>query len=161
MEVVIGIIAVTILLALCTLIAHRAEKTRQKRWLEQVLGRDRIAKLTPDLLKEAENGIVQFDATGFSVSFRQRQMEYYASLNWEDVREIKTFKRDLFAIDLICWWFCCSDDDYRIEINEHMLGYDKLITAVQSRFTINNDWFGVAFPAFATNMTTVWQKQPA
>lgn len=151
--------ALMIFLGLAAPILNRIEENRHKLWTEQVLGADKAQRLTPDRLKDAKSGIIIMDDGGFSVYYRQRRMQYCSSLKWDDVNEIKTFKRDCFAFDLICWWFCCPDDNHRIEINEHMLGYDKLIKTVEARFSdLDKEWFAVAFPAFATNMSTVWQR---
>ena len=83
-----------------------------------------------------------------------------AEVSWVDVREIFAFKRDMFTYDLICLGFRIDDEGNYWEVNEDFVGYDKLRTEFAERFAgICADWFEVvAFPAFATNRTTIWGK---
>lgn len=132
---------------------------RRKPDIAQIL-KDAQNKVLADCQTEnPKNGIVEMDDRGFNVSVKQGKKEYNASVEWDNIKEIRVFKRDLFATDLICWWFCSdAENEQGIEVNEHMSGYKKLIEEVESRFDIDKEWFGVAFPAFAPNMRTVWPK---
>jgi hypothetical protein len=78
---------------------------------------------------------------------------------WSDLDEIRAFKRDLFAIDLICLVLYCGDEDEPVEVHERMQGYKELIEALESRLGIDVEtwWRDVAFPPFDMNLRTVWQ----
>lgn len=132
---------------------------RHKPDIAQIL-KDAQNKVLADCqVENSKNGIIEIDDQGFTVFVKQRKKEYNASVKWDDIKEIRVFKRDLFATDLICWWFCTdAENEQGVEISEDMWGYKKLIEEVESRFDIDKEWFGVAFPAFATNMRTVWPK---
>jgi len=83
------------------------------------------------------------------------------TVRWADVKEIVAFKVDLFAVDLICIAFRVSDDGEYFEIDEEMPGYKALLEALPATFPgIRTDWFSeVAFPAFATNATSLWRRE--
>lgn len=77
---------------------------------------------------------------------------------WSDVKEVFAFKRDLFAVDLLCIGFRISDDGSYYEINEEMNGYKEVMATMEKAFPrLTPDWWSkIAFPAFATNLTTLW-----
>lgn len=78
-------------------------------------------------------------------------------IRWHEVAEIVAYKRDLLTVDLICVGFRLRSHENLIEVDEEMTGYDNLITEMTSQFALPADWpCEVMFPAFATNMTTVW-----
>ncbi len=76
----------------------------------------------------------------------------------DEVREIFAFKRDLFSFDLVCIGFRIDDSGSYFEIDEEMKNYKSCLTELPKYFSsMEKDWFSeVAFPAFATNCTTVW-----
>src|SRR5262245_16405013 len=78
-------------------------------------------------------------------------------LAWDDVREIWTYKVDLFTIDMICLNFIRRDES-SLEVSEHALGWSDLIEIMTARCPgIPSDWWQqVAFPAFATNTAKIW-----
>jgi hypothetical protein len=80
---------------------------------------------------------------------------------WEDVVKVEAFKRDLYAVDLICLSLL-FEDNKSIEIDEEMEGWDSLVEKLteylpgSQKFT---DWFdGVAFPAFKRNLTVIYRR---
>mgnify|MGYP000982318756 CR=1 FL=1 len=79
---------------------------------------------------------------------------------WASVKEIFAFKVDLFTHDTIRLGFRLSDDDRRWEVDEDCIGYQELVAEIQRRFDIADSewWEKVAFPAFATNRTTLWSE---
>jgi hypothetical protein len=80
-------------------------------------------------------------------------------LRWSDVVEIVAYKRDLLTTDLVCVGFRCLASDDVIEIDEEMAGFDAAMAAVAFRFPLPENWRSdVAFPAYATNMTTIWSS---
>jgi hypothetical protein len=104
--------------------------------------------------KQPEPDIVVGD-DGFSVA---RGGQTFFRVHWSDVREVFAFKRDLGTYDEICVGFRISDQGDYYEVNEDSPGYNALLAAVARAFTgYDNDWWHkVAFPAFATNRTTLW-----
>lgn len=80
---------------------------------------------------------------------------------WRDVRRIRAYKRDLFSVDQICIAFELHDKT--IQIDEGMEGYNSVVEAIAVYFPeMKADWLQtVAFPAFETNLTTIWEKSSA
>lgn len=81
-------------------------------------------------------------------------------IRWDDIVEIAAWKRDLFAIDEIHWGFRRGGETTYLEIDEHMVDYEIVSQVASQHFGISlESWFSVvAFPAFATNFTTIWGK---
>ena len=80
---------------------------------------------------------------------------------WKDTIRIEVFKRDLFAMDLICLDIVLRDDR-TLEVNEEMDGWkslvDKLPEYLPGCQTLE-DWFPpVVFPAFKTNRTIIYLR---
>ena len=80
---------------------------------------------------------------------------------WQDAVEVKAFKRDLYAVDLICLSFLLKDNK-ALEINEEMGGWESLVEKLPEylpgcqKF---EEWFGaVAYPAFKPNITAIYQR---
>ena len=86
------------------------------------------------------------------------------SLHWRDVIRVEAFKRDLYAVDLICLAFILGDNT-EIEIHEEMEGWKTLVTNLPEylpgcqRF---EEWFRpVAVPAFDLNLTVIYERDTA
>lgn len=81
-----------------------------------------------------------------------------ASFAWNEVEEIETFKRDLFAYDEICLAFRVSDLWY--EFWESDTGFNPLAKQMQGKFpSIPEGWYGeVMRPPFVTNRRTLWKR---
>jgi hypothetical protein len=79
------------------------------------------------------------------------------AVDWEAVRAVAVYKRDLYVYDNICLAFKLSDDSW-VEVSEEEPGFSALAKAVERRFpTVPRDWFRQAmFPAFATNYSVLW-----
>lgn len=80
---------------------------------------------------------------------------------WQDTVLVKAFKRDLYAVDLICLVFL-SKDEKAVELNEEMDGWESLVEKLHEylpgcqKF---EQWFSVvAFPAFKPNITQIYQR---
>ena len=79
---------------------------------------------------------------------------------WRDIVEIVAFKRDVFAYDVICLGFRLNGTEELIEVAEDFPGYDSFIKIVEARFTLPENWWQtVAFPAFETKRSTIWQLE--
>ena len=81
-------------------------------------------------------------------------------LRWQEIEEVRAFKRDLFSIDLICLVFKKSGIDEYYEAHEEMAGYHDLLEAMQKhlpKFTLV--WmFDVSVPAFKRNERIIWTR---
>jgi hypothetical protein len=77
---------------------------------------------------------------------------------WASVKEIFAFKLDLFSCDTIRLGFRVCDDGTYWDVDENDMGYRELVAEIERRFEIvDKDWWTkVAYPAFATNRTTLW-----
>ena len=83
------------------------------------------------------------------------------AIEWQAVVSIFAFKRDLFAVDLIC--LCVNmNDDTAVEVAEDMKGWEALAMKLPEylpgckKF---EQWFeAVAIPAFKPNVTEIYQR---
>ncbi len=82
-------------------------------------------------------------------------------LPWGSVLEIFAFKRDQFSVDLICIGFRIDNDGLYYQVDEDMGGYKELKGFLNDHFKgINKEWFSdVAFPAFETNLLSLWGEK--
>ncbi len=80
---------------------------------------------------------------------------------WASVKEVFAFKLDLFTYDTIRLGFRLSDEGTYWQVDEDDAGFRELLAEVERRFDIvdKNWWTKVAFPAFATNRTTLWGER--
>jgi hypothetical protein len=86
--------------------------------------------------------------------------EVVCCVRWSEVKEVFAFKLDLLTTDCICLGFRVSDAGDYCRVDEEMPGYAELVEAMPRALPgCKEDWWSpVAFPAFATNLTTVWGK---
>jgi hypothetical protein len=82
----------------------------------------------------------------------------YAQVNWNEVQEVVTFKRDLVIFDDTCLAFCA--EDRWVVISEDAKGWLDLSSALGRRFpTIPPDWYEtVMLPAFATCYRVLYER---
>lgn len=76
---------------------------------------------------------IRFDDAGFFVDTGQASHSY-ASLQWREVTTALAYKRDIYAMDLICLQFCTAEAT--IEIHEQMPGWSQLIEQLPSRLPV-------------------------
>lgn len=80
---------------------------------------------------------------------------------WDDAISIKAFKRDIWAVDLICLVIELSNGG-GIEVNEEMGGWDSLVQKLPEYLPgckTFGEWFEtVAFPAFHPNLTSIFER---
>ena len=92
--------------------------------------------------------------SGFQLFSHFRELH---SVAWDDVVEVVAFKRDVFSYDVICLGFRVIGTEQFIEVGEDFPGYATFLNVVESRFALaGNWWHSAAFPAFATNWSTIW-----
>jgi hypothetical protein len=99
--------------------------------------------------------MIRLTADGFSI------IEHDGTLNqvaWASVKEVFAFKLDCFTYDTIRLGFRVSDDGTYVQIDEDETGFCEILAELERRFdTVDKNWWTrVAFPAFATNRTTLW-----
>jgi hypothetical protein len=92
---------------------------------------------------------------------RLRKQRLLFRICWSEVKEILAFKVDQLTFDCICLGFRISNQGHYYQVDEEMMGYRELVEEIEQRFPDHNPrWFHqVAFPAFATNYTTVWGER--
>jgi len=75
------------------------------------------------------------------------------------VEEVRAFKRDLFACDMICLGVVYGGGDY-VEVWERDYGYGDWLKAMEAHLPgiAANWWDKVAFPAFAANETLLYRR---
>lgn len=115
-------------------------------------------RLTAKLFKEKQPPpSLEVEEHGFSYVRREGK----TTVPWADVKEVFAFKRDIFVVDLICIGFRVSDVGGYWEIDEEMSGYKDVLAAITKAFPgLAPDWWDkVAFPAFQTNLVTLWGQQ--
>jgi hypothetical protein len=80
---------------------------------------------------------------------------------WKDTIRIDAFKRDMFAVDLICLTIALRDDK-ALEVNEEMNGWQSLVEKLPEYLPgcqTLEVWFPtVAFPAFKTNRSVIYSR---
>jgi hypothetical protein len=83
-----------------------------------------------------------------------------SQFEWRDVTSAAVFQRDCFSVDLLCLAFFVQAEN--VEVNEEMPGWKELVKTLPTYLPgchAFEQWFYVAaFPAFHTNMTTVFDK---
>ena len=81
---------------------------------------------------------------------------------WKETVRVEAFKRDLYAVDLICLSVLLKDNK-AIEINEEMEGFESLAGKLPEYLPgcqEFEEWFQVvAFPAFKENNTVIYQRE--
>jgi hypothetical protein len=98
------------------------------------------------------------DADGFTI-IRQKAKTLNCA-KWSAVERINAFKRDYGMYDEICLGISIGDPPETIEISEAFGGYEQFTQALNEHFApMDKDWWRkVAFPAFATNQTVIYDR---
>lgn len=80
---------------------------------------------------------------------------------WRDTVRIEAFKRDLYAVDLICLNIVLTQGA-PVEINEEMDGWESLVEKLPEYLpgcqTVEQWFQPVAFPAFKPNFTVIYRR---
>ena len=99
--------------------------------------------------------MIQLTSDGFSIIDDDGSQHRLA---WASMKEVFAFKLDMLTFDTIRLGFRVSSDDSYFQVDEGDPGFRDLRAEVERRFDIvDKDWWSkVAFPAFATNRTTLW-----
>jgi hypothetical protein len=103
------------------------------------------------------------DDTGFGVALDPSDTDLVTPvLPWSDIVRVWAFKRDLFAVDLVCLRFE-ANGDRAYEVNEEMAGWTELVAALPERIpgSLSREAIldMVVLPAFATKEVLVFERQ--
>lgn len=105
---------------------------------------------------------VEFDSSGIRVALDPADpSKVTPTLMWSDVTRARAFKRDLFAVDLVCLGLEVGEE-LALEVNEEMAGWPELLEALPKLLPgcMNQGQIldAVLKPAFATNETEVFRR---
>jgi hypothetical protein len=122
---------------------------------------DALAGRLPERDNSRATHEIECDSTGCSVTPLDKRAEP-ARIEWRDVDRATAFKRDLFAVDLLCLALIRADGS-AVELDEDMKGWDAFVQSLPARLpgcAKWESWFAdVAFPAFERNETEVFRRQ--
>jgi hypothetical protein len=104
---------------------------------------------------------VSLQETGFQLHSTDQREHSPTCLKWQEITTVLAYKRDCFAIDLVC--LAIADSVTVLEINEQDAGWEEFIRAVENNLPgsvpLATWWPAVAQPPFAPNQTTVYRKE--
>jgi hypothetical protein len=104
---------------------------------------------------------VTLQETGFELHSTDQREHSPTCLKWQEITTVLAYKRDCFAVDLIC--LAIATPSTVLEINEQDAGWDEFIRAVENNLPgsapLATWWPAVAQPPLATNQTTVYRKE--
>jgi hypothetical protein len=93
--------------------------------------------------------------------FRKKHIERTLNFAWSEVTRVSAFKRDCFAVDLICFEFELNGT-HVTEINEEAVGWDALVSALPTcllgALSENEWWIEVVKPAFELCWKDLYRK---
>ncbi|MDQ3801973.1 MAG: hypothetical protein M3384_21320 [Acidobacteriota bacterium] len=107
------------------------------------------------------NASISFDSKGVIVSSGAEEGGE-SRVDWERIKSIYVFKKDLLTVDLICLAFDL-ENRASIELNEDMAGWQELAENLPEYLPGCKsfaEWYmDVAFPAFETKLTCIYAKE--
>lgn len=112
--------------------------------------------------REQSDFSLSFDALGLTVTSRHCKPASVNAIGWNEIVRVTAFKRDFFTWDCICLGIH-TVDGMATEVNEELDGWQTLTRDLQKHLVGCkhwSEWFPqVAFPAFATNETVLFERQ--
>ncbi len=104
-----------------------------------------------------QDGIFTYDDKLFTIQLEKEKRK----IHWDDISLIRAYKVDQFTVD--CIVIEIYSDETVITINDQTAGHMKFMEVAESKLLeFKKDWFPVvAFPAFETNLTTIYERQTA
>jgi hypothetical protein len=102
-----------------------------------------------------DNGIFRYRETGFTISLTDTK-----NIEWNKIQSILAYKLDLMTTDEICIDIFC-DDNISFRVTEETAGWFVFIERLKEQFpTVEEDWnISIAHPAFATNLTLLYDRE--
>jgi len=133
---------------------------------KEISQRFRRAKQRFKAIRERRKGrfySLSHDLDGITIRSLTLENETVAKkLPWNEISSIHAFKRDLMTVDLICIQIVLCDGTV-IKIHEEMEGWMELIENLPNYLPKckrwETWWMVVAFPAFVTNYTELYNRQ--
>lgn len=112
--------------------------------------------------RKTKNKLERLEISDDGLALFEGDREVY-SFRWSDVSKVETYKRDLFAVDMICLDFTVDKDQSVYMTHDDMNGFNELTSQLTRHFpSIAPDWWSrVAFPAFATNHGILYERSSA
>jgi hypothetical protein len=102
---------------------------------------------------------IRCNQAGFAVSTADSSQPT-ASIEWCDVNAVLAYKRDLYAVDLICLGFVTANAT--IEVHEEMQGWSQLVEQLPLSLPgaplLSGWWERVAKPPFASSVTKLFER---
>jgi hypothetical protein len=110
-------------------------------------------------MRNVQSQEIRCDQTGLAVSTSE-PTQPLASLEWNNVSAVLAYKRDLYAVDLICLGFVTPQGT--IEVHEGMQGWSPLLEQLPSWLPgvplASNWWERVAKPPFEACVTKLFDR---
>ena len=121
--------------------------------LEDII--ERIKDQPKENFPAYQDGIFIYNENGFTVGLDNATLHVL----WTDIKKISAYKVDQLTVD--CIVIDVELENTRFTINDETAGHMKFMeTAAERLAGFKKDWFGiVAFPAFETNFTIVYQRK--
>jgi hypothetical protein len=107
---------------------------------------------------DATTHVVHVSSDGFKVCARGSASPE-ASMRWDEVICVRTYKLDLFTVDCICLLFERAGAA-PVQVSEEWEGFVELMERMRERFpSIPSDWYmKVMQPAFERNETVLYER---
>jgi hypothetical protein len=130
------------------------------RWIDKTFAKIRAGDYVPPA-KQSDFGI-SIDAAEIIVGRRHPTFVPLHSIAWGDIIRVVAFKRDWLTLDCVCLAIATTDGT-TTEVNEEMEGREALTDALPKYLPGSKLWSEcfsqVAFPAFATNETVIFERK--
>lgn len=157
------LIAIAVVLVLSGLMSAYDRWIRPRmarRWVDKTLSKIRASNYVPP--PKQSDFALSIDAAGLTVTKTRPTSAPMYSIAWSEVVRVVAFKRDLFTVDCICLAFATADG-MTTEVNEEMEKWEALTEALPKHLPGSKLWSEcfsqVAFPAFATNETVIFERK--
>ena len=150
-----------LLISLSAVVLTAIAVEHPKVWFSDTLNMDDMIediKNTPqENFPAYQDGIFSYDKNSFKIQLNNETK----TISWDDITLIKAYKIDNYTIDRIVIEIHLAETF--MSINDQTTGHMKFMETASSKLTnFKKDWFTVvAFPAFETNLTTIYERQTA
>lgn len=116
---------------------------------------ERIKNTPKENFHAYQDGLFSYSDNGFTVKLHNATL----TILWDEIYQIRAYKTDQFTVDQIVIEVGLKDTHFTI--NDETPGHMKFMdTAAEKLHDFKKDWFGVvAFPAFETKLTTIYERQ--
>ena len=107
----------------------------------------------------SRRAVVTINPDGFTLAHPDREL---GSVKWPEIARVLAFKQDWGTYDEICLAVDFGDPLQNLVIGEGCDGYQSLLECLELHLPNcrRGWWCDVAFPAFATNLTVLFEREP-